>query len=111
MTDTTTIHLVFTIMRTSGGKCREADRDRVDRLLSDDGECLALEGFGFDVGDIQWSTPDLLNGNVYVEFVVEVDSYDEEGMSPEGLRRAVFNAAILHLPAGLDVTDLDATLA
>ena len=112
MPDTTTIHLVFTIMRDDGLPCTPDDLLMLDDHLGDDGDCLSLEGGRFILADEHWSTPDLLNGKLYVEFEVEVEPEDDDDdMSPSAMRKAVHDAAILYMPDFLCVTDLDATIA
>ena len=109
MPDTTTIHLVFTIMRDDGLPCTPDDLTMLDDHLGDDGDCLSLEGGRFILADEHWSTPDLLNGKLHVEFEVEVEPIEGDDICSAGLASEVYDAAILHMPDGLDVVKLTAT--
>ena len=116
MSNTTTLTLVFRIVkdvvppaRADRRQCTQADLDRLDAHLNGDGDCLSLEGGRFNLVDEQWSTPDLLNGRLYVQFEVEVEGWEDDDMDDDALAAEVYDAAILHLPEGLDVASLEVT--
>jgi hypothetical protein len=108
---TTTIALVFYVGRDDGLPCTCDDLLMLDSHLGDDGDCLSLEGGRFIVGDIRWSTPELIGTRLVVEFEAEVEPWDGDEMSPAALCSEVHDAAILHMPDFLDVEDLRATIA
>jgi hypothetical protein len=109
MPDTTTINLVFYVIRDDGLPCTCDDLLMLDSYLGDDGDCLSLEGGRFIVGDIRWSTPELVGTRLVVEYEVDVEAYDGDDMTPAALCLEVYDAAILGMPDGLDVSKLNAT--
>lgn len=111
MTTTATIDLVFRVTRDDGLPCTCDDHIMLDDHLGEDGDCLSLEGGRFILNDVRWSTPDWLNGALYVSFEVEVESYEGDNLCPEALLSEAYEAAILHMPDYLQVNRLTATIA
>jgi len=111
MPDTTTIALVFYVTRDDGKPCTCDDLLMLDDHLGDDGDCLSLEGGRFIVGDIRWSTPDIIGTTIVVEFEVEVEPYEGDDMSPAALCLEANNAGILYMPDFLCVSKLEVTIA
>ena len=110
-TNTTTIDLVFRIMRADGGRTTIADARRLGSFLDDDGDALSLEGGRFILADVRGDDPQVFCGRLSVSFEVDVEAYDGDDTTPEGLLAEVYDAAILLLPDEYEVADLAATLA
>ncbi len=108
---TTTVDLVFRIMRADGGATTIADARRLGSFLDDDGDALSLEGGRFILADVRGDDPQVFCGRLSVSFEVDVDAYEGDDMSPEALVAEVYEAAILLLPDEYEVADLVATLA